>query len=241
MNRKQLVLASMIVIVAVLAFVFVSSVALAQKPGPASNGYVAPLPGEKNDPLALQSSEVPGASSEDSQPREFPKQDAPQPDENQPGAPGIAFTYYHVAGAALQPRASSTSYAYDGLGCIHITAGAELFNTNFQVPDGSTIKYLRLYYYDTSATDEQAWITRYDDGASFQDLVTVASTGSSGLGTILSPAITHTVDNYGWSYVLNWRENTTGATLQLCGLRVAYYAPIGMIQLLPSILHNAHP
>jgi len=86
------------------------------------------------------------------------------PDDNPPegaartqgtNASMATFSYYQVAGATLRGRNSTTGYAYDGVGCSHVTAGSgigSILNTELPLPDGATIKYLRLYYRDSSAT-----------------------------------------------------------------------------------------
>ncbi|HQN43191.1 MAG TPA: hypothetical protein PLA25_03580, partial [Anaerolineaceae bacterium] len=98
----------------------------------------------------------------------------------------------------------------------------EIFNVDLQLPDGATIEFLRLYYYDTSAGDSRAWVTSYDGAGNYSDLMTVASTGNTGYGQALSASPSVVVDNYSNSYLLNWRSNTAGVTSQLCGLRVFY-------------------
>lgn len=99
-------------------------------------------------------------------------------------------------------------------------------NTELHIPDQSVIKYLRVYYKDSSSTaDVRAYITRYDAGHATNDLVTVSSHGSDGFGTALSAEITHTVDNFGYAYTLiGWPDEAT-TNAQICGIRVAYYAP----------------
>ena len=92
-------------------------------------------------------------------------------------------------------------------------------------PGGSTLKYLRLYYNDTDATlNSRGWITRYN-GSAYEDLVYVASTGSPGASFIVSTELTHPVDNTAWGYTLIGGPTGLGSTAQVCGLRVAYYAP----------------
>jgi hypothetical protein len=96
------------------------------------------------------------------------------------------------------------------------------FNIHLDLPHGSSIEYLRLYYYDTVTANGHAWLTRYDDGGVFADVLYVASAHSGGYGTTLSDHSGHIVDSYGYSYVLNWRPDDLSPGLQLCGLRVAY-------------------
>jgi hypothetical protein len=112
-------------------------------------------------------------------------------------------------------------------GCLKLTSGntSVIFNLQLDIPNGVRIEYLRMYYYDTSASNSYAWVTRYDDVGGFGDVTYVASEGDTGYGTSLSPYFEHVVDNVDYSYILNWRPNAAGSSMMLCGLRVAYRLP----------------
>lgn len=139
------------------------------------------------------------------------------------------FVYYQVAGATLKGRSSTTEYAYDGLGCIHGTAGTDrVTNIELILPDGATIKYLRLYYYDTSTTGNvRAFLTRYDPGSATSDLISTESStaGNSGYGTSLSAQLNEVVDNGTYAYTIIGWPSANSSGLRVCGMRVAYYAP----------------
>jgi hypothetical protein len=151
-------------------------------------------------------------------------------------------SFYHIPGSVLIPVDSATTLTYDLMGCVHATAGASyLLNAPLEIPDGSHIVLMRLYYNDTSASDLNGWITRYDElGTTFEDLVGVTSTGTGGHGSNYGD-LDHIVDTYGWSYVLNVRLNVASSTLQICGIRVMYYAPYHGVVFLPEALRNANP
>ncbi|MCB0231484.1 MAG: hypothetical protein KDH90_20600 [Anaerolineae bacterium] len=136
-----------------------------------------------------------------------------------------AFHYEYVAGATLRPRDSSSGWDYSGVGCVSRASGSELFNIHLGIPDGSRIDYLRIYYYDTSASSSTAWVTSYNSTGGFTDITTVSSAGTGGYGTQLSSYVGHVVDNSSRSYVLNWSPGQNGSTMRLCGLRVAYRVP----------------
>lgn len=135
------------------------------------------------------------------------------------------FSYIHVAGAALKPRASNTEWSTDSSGgCLYVSGGSAstVYNIHLEIPDGARIDYLRIFYNDASTSDSYAWVTRYDDYGGIEDVASVTSSGSSGYGTQLSSFVSHEVDNVNYSYVLNWRPVVVGSSMQLCGLRVAY-------------------
>ncbi len=136
------------------------------------------------------------------------------------------FRYEYVAGATFTPRTSVVEWRYPGGGCIYAASNPlQILNVPLSLPQGSRIDYLRIFFYDTSADQSNAWITIYDGAGGFTDLTHVASTGTAGYGTALSPFVGHIVDNASHSYVLNWQPNVAGSSMQLCGLRVAYRLP----------------
>lgn len=153
------------------------------------------------------------------------------PDARLPGAPtscGVSpvdCSYYHVSSSVFQGRDSSSTYTYDGSGCFHHTnASVNGFMAPVLITPGSVIKYIRIYYKDTSATDMTVRLRYFDDGVTNNDLTTVSTSGSAaGLRTALSAEITHTIDYINYSYgVLAFETGPTDGTIQLCGLRLAY-------------------
>ncbi len=176
----------------------------------------------------------------------FKSADIHPPDENttsRANRPALTFSYYQVTGATLRGRNSTTGYIYDGVGCSHVTAGSGsglILNTELPLPDGSVIKYLRVYYRDTNAANGvEGYITRYQPGAATDDLVHTGSTDAfvGGYGFVVSQEITETVNNTLYAYTLIGWPDAIGVANQICGLRVAYYAPPTFPVFLPNILH----
>lgn len=77
----------------------------------------------------------------------------------------------------------------------------------------------------------------YDAAGGFTDVTTVSSTGAAGYGTALSPFVNHVVNNAARAYGLNWQPNQTGASMQLCGLRVAYRVAVSTTYL-PAVIRR---
>jgi hypothetical protein len=148
---------------------------------------------------------------------------------NAPAAP--PFRYYFVPGTTLRPRSSTTGYAYDQLGCNYATSGSginTILNTELHLPDNATIKYLRVIYKDTNNPGfVSGYITRYKPGVATNDLISVSSTAAfaGGVGFAVSNEITHTVDNVDYAYTLIGWPSAAASSLEICGLRVAYWAP----------------
>ncbi len=150
------------------------------------------------------------------------------------------FSYYTVSGATMRGRSSNTEYVYDGNGCVYIPTGSAsmILNTELHIPQGSLIKYIRLYYMDTSASSNVlAYLTRYQPGQGFSDLVATSSNivYDGGWGYVVSPEMNETVDNESYAYTLIGYPSFKGDTGQICGIRVAYYAPLGPSAYLPAI------
>jgi hypothetical protein len=156
-------------------------------------------------------------------------------------ATDAVFYYYQVSGATLRGRNSSTEYEYDVVGCSHVTVGSgtgRILNTELPIPDGATIKYLRVYYRDVNpASGIEGYITRYQPGVGTADLVHTGSTNlfAGGYGFVVSQEITSTVNNKDYVYTLiGWPDEANVAN-QICGLRVAYYLPQNNLAFLPAI------
>jgi hypothetical protein len=161
-----------------------------------------------------------------------------------PDAPvnaAATFSYFYILGSQLQPRSSTLAFGYDGVGCLHVTGGSDS-RLSFPViiPDGSVIKFVRIYYRDTSpGSDMTVWLTKYRPGLSSDDLVSVSSIGSGGLGFAVSNEITATVSGSSGQLTLNYAWGTTDSSNQICGVRVAYYAPSVVATFLPAVLRDA--
>lgn len=142
---------------------------------------------------------------------------------------GSVFEYLNIAGSTFHPHDNSTPYAYTGAGCIAKTGGSgNLFAHKAALPQGAVVKFLRLYYYDTSSRDILAFFTTYDGAGNYNERTTVSSaTGATGFGTEQSPEIDFTVDHYtsAINIVANL-GNQNDNTLRFCGVRIAYQAPI---------------
>ena len=175
---------------------------------------------------------------------------APVPEGADPGSPPdtyaaspaaeteIAQTYnafLRISGAVLKPRESTVDwYGAGGGGCLYASAGSTFatFNTPIYLPQGSTVKFLRMYYNDTNADkNSHAWFTVYDLYGQIVLEMGAASTGSSGNGYATTEEFTHTINYDSYSYVVNWRPNDLGSDMQVCGFRIYYHTAPGIVYL----------
>lgn len=136
-----------------------------------------------------------------------------------------------IAGSVLRPRDSNVQWAASGSGgCIYATSGDQytIWNVPVYLPQGATVKYLRMHFYDTNASSNSvAWFTVYDQNGNVANEWSVSSSGSAGAGYVTSSEFTHTVNYENYSYVVNWRPYALGSGMQVCGFRIYYQTPPG--------------
>ena len=198
---------------------------------PDEDGYTGPIP------MADPNADIPySGDGVELNLSQFETNGEPQPDEDayydQPGVNATVdagwshFYYMYVAGSTLRHRISGNNwYSAGSGGCVYTDNTSNILNLDAQFPEGARIDYLRIFYYDTSASDSMAWVTSYDGADGLNDRTNVSSSGDTGYGTNLSAYLGHVVDSYTNAYLLNWRPNVADSTMQLCGLRVAYRLP----------------
>lgn len=138
-------------------------------------------------------------------------------------------TFLRAAGSNFHPRDSSTTFSYSGGGCMqrNSNAGDSWFTYDVQIPDGSEIDFLRVYFYDNDATfdvNSELWAF---DGAGGTTLIAEAdSTGTPGFSSAGSNFFSHFVDNINESLVVVVSiEGGVGSSLRLCGVRLRYQGP----------------
>jgi hypothetical protein len=231
MKISQTIYISSIAVVVALFFVTAWSLAqpAAAQSTPPQSAAPTPLPPSGDGRPANSSSRSTALSD-----------DGPDARRATANAPAVSFSYFRLIGTAFNPRTSATTFAYGLNGCIYETGGTDnRFMAPLLIPDGSVIKFLRVYYDDTSAaTNLTFYLTRYQPGVTSEDLTSVSSSGSAGYGTVLSPQITHTVDLANWAYTLIVAPNGNTSANSFCGIRVAYYAPSIFGVALPIIQKN---
>ena len=140
------------------------------------------------------------------------------------------FQYLQLAGSTFHPWNSNTPYEYSGNGCIHASGSPTTHPVHkVMLPDGATIKYVRLYYYDSAPGKKiSVFLTTYDRSGNFAELDVTESNNDGGYGTTLSGELNHVVTTSDEALNLVANLGTmNNASLQFCGVRIAYYAPLG--------------
>jgi hypothetical protein len=134
------------------------------------------------------------------------------------------FRYLRIAGAAFHPVSNNVSFDYGAAGCINRTgASAALFTHKVALPQGSVVKFLRLYYNDTSASNITAFFTSYDQVGGFFEYTSIGSASDIGYDSSLSPEIAAVVDDFVEPFVVTVNmDASVDSSLQFCGVRIAY-------------------
>jgi hypothetical protein len=251
---KRLIVVAALVISLLSVLLIVGSV-LAQSPDSANSADSGPL--RPIVPVATES--APAAGHQSGSTDEHPASSAAGPAvaagapvvEREPGAANRSSTAPNAptynstirfVGSTLRPRQNNVSYTTNGNGsCVYVTAGSAntVWNLPLALPEGSKVEWLRMYYHDTDGLhNTSGWFTKYDLYGGLVQEWAVDSTGSGGnayADVLISP--TETIDYSVYSYVLNWRPVAVTSTLQLCGFRLFYTAPVGGIYL-PIVIHH---
>ncbi len=139
-----------------------------------------------------------------------------------------SFYYLFIPGSVFFPRTASTDWVYGGSGCIYTNSGGS-FVHNVTLPDLSRIDYVRMYYYDASASYCTGWLTVYDGQGGYSDLTSVTSANASGYGSYLSPFVNYIYDQTLEAFALVWSTADSSSAMRLCGFRIAYRVPDDMI------------
>ena len=143
--------------------------------------------------------------------------------------PTAGQEFVRIAGSTFTPRDSTTTFSYSGGGCMqrNSNVGDSWFTHELQLPEGALIDFLRVYFYDNSASYDifsELWAF---DGAGGTTLIAEAdSSGTPGYSSAGSDFFAHVVDNINQSLVLVASiQAGVGSALQLCGVRIRYQLP----------------
>lgn len=158
------------------------------------------------------------------------------------------LSYLTVPGTAFRPRGSSQGFTYDGNGCVRLSSidpsypNDSYLNAFLHLPDFSVLSQVRVFVRNPpggSGLSGYAYLTRFDaTGASattdlIQPLLTSSAAGNSSVLSEQINASLATMDLYNYSYSLQYLAQAS--THALCGMRVAYFAPMTFAQYLPVV------
>jgi hypothetical protein len=156
--------------------------------------------------------------------------------------PDAAIFFRRIAGMNFHPLSSNLTYNSTPGGCLYQTGSAGYFASDIQVPDGATIDYLRVYFYDVDGgSDAVAELYAYDGAGNSTLIASAAGSGTPAYGSAVSEPFSHPVDNTGeaLAVVLDFQGANSDA-LKICGIRLRYQIHFSQINL-PLVLRQAQP
>lgn len=139
------------------------------------------------------------------------------------------------AGSTFRPRDSSIDYTYSGVGCVTSSAGGA-FTIDVDLPGGSVINTVKLYFYDTSSANGLTiFLTTYNGVGGFSDrLVFTNGSAASGFGTQVGALSTPLVVSQA-SFSLVLTASLPGDTnVRLCSVQIGYAQPIDTVATAPD-------
>ncbi len=152
------------------------------------------------------------------------------------------LSYYFISGNTFSADVGSSPYVRQVTGCVNQMPIGYSFSAPVNLPQASQVVSITLYTYDSAmaATVSNAWFI-LNDGKGVGGYTVSASSlpNTSGYqhhdSTQNNPV---TIDNQNYSYYVQWGKPNSNPYdspyLSLCGVRVAYHAPLGST-FLPSI------
>lgn len=129
--------------------------------------------------------------------------------------------YLFIAGSAFNARSSTQTVSYPGAGC---TSSSDAVTTDVQLPSGTVVNGVRLYYYSNGASGNLGlFFTSYNGQGGLSDLVTGSSTVNTGYSSdYFAAGSPITIDNASNSYVVTVTMNPGQ---RFCGARVFLALP----------------
>lgn len=163
-----------------------------------------------------------------------------QPPE-QPAALASQLSYYFISGNTFTPG-GSVPFARQVTGCVNQMPLGIPFSAPVHLPQGSQVVSITLYTYDSVITTTVS--TAYfilNDGKGNGGYTVSANSPANTSGYRQNTSTENnpvTIDNQNYNYLVEWRKQLgtpDSPLLSLCGVRVAYYAPLGAVLYLPVI------
>lgn len=145
---------------------------------------------------------------------------APPPAEPRPA--NSTSRIWSIAGSALRPRDSGVNFAADssGGGAYPLDNPFKVWNAPVHLPQGAVVNTVTMFYYDTSTSNRPGFFTIYDrQTAAIVTEWAMSSSGSSGAGSAFA-TVNQTIDNTQHAYMVNWRPNMAGGSIQLRGFQI---------------------
>lgn len=151
------------------------------------------------------------------------------------------LSYYFISGNTFTPG-GSVAYSRQVIGCVNQMPQGIPFSAPVHLPQGSQVVSITLYTYDPNVTTTVS--TAYfilNDGKGNGGYTVSANSPPNTSGYRQNTSTENnpvTIDNQNYNYLVEWRKQfgtPDSLYLSLCGVRVAYYAPLSAMLNLPLI------
>lgn len=158
-----------------------------------------------------------------------------------PAALASTLSYYFISGNTFTPS-GAVAYARQVVGCVNQMPQGIAFSAPVHLPQGSQVVSITLYTYDSVITTTSS--TAYfilNDGMGNGGYTVAADSPPNTSGYRQTNSTQNnpvTINNRNYNYLVEWRKQSgtpDSPLLSLCGVRVAYYAPLGATYL-PTLL-----
>jgi hypothetical protein len=146
-----------------------------------------------------------------------------------------SLSYYFISGNTFTSDLGSAFYARQVIGCVNQMPLNWPFSAPIHLPQGSQIVSITLYTYDNARlpTTSTGYFIQSDGQGNGGAFLTASSQPNTieyqqNDSTQFNPVV---VDNQNYNYLIQWRKlgDTDSLYLSLCGVRIAYYAPLGAL------------
>ncbi len=165
------------------------------------------------------------------------------PNDLSPSAPAAlspALSYNFVGGNSFT-ASSGVAFVRQATGCVNQMPLGSVFSAPVHLPQDSQVVTVTLFSYDsvmTQVTSTASFIV--NDGKGFFGYTVSASSRPNIATYQQNDSVQNnptTIDNQNFAYSVQWAKNggLDSTFLSLCGVRIAYHAPLGVAALLPLV------
>jgi hypothetical protein len=165
-------------------------------------------------------------------------QGTPRPAGEPPARPealSSTLSYYFIAGGTFTPSSGPVAYTRQVNDCVNQMPLSAHMVAPVHLPQASQVVSMTLFTYDSIVTT--TFSTGYFNASDGQGGASIAFSADSDSGVVgyqhhqNSTSSPVTIDNQNYAYEVEWRKvPQEGASdspiLSLCGIRLAYYAPL---------------
>ncbi len=157
-------------------------------------------------------------------------------------ASGLVDAYWHIPGQVFLPTETDSSliYNYDFAGCITAQWSSTGFQYPLNLPTGSIIKSVDVFFRNASAASQQfgnLYLKGYNGLGNFTSTIVASTLPGNQTGTGYfsnsSGLVSIALDFYTNSYVMIWLPG--GTDQALCGVRIYYAGPAGFSAYIPNV------